>query len=133
MNYLRLLPVIFLFSCQPGSTVHFDFSRHIKDKDCIVISCIKCNCILDELNRIQRKDSTLLAHFDIFTDKGCATQLLSSIKTVQLDQSAIDSISTDVYNMLIISRRQAGEKKATIIRTKDAGNIEKYLRALYRQ
>lgn len=132
MYYLRLLPLLLLISCQPGSTVQFDFSKHIRNKDCIVISCIKCNCILDELNRIQRKDSTLLSHFDIFVDKNCATPLLPSIKTIQLEQAALDSISTDIFNLLIISRKQASEKKATIVRTKDAVNIEKYLRTLSR-
>lgn len=130
MNYLSLLLLVFLFSCKHDSTVDFDFSKHSKDKDCIVISCTKCNCILDELNRIQRKDSALLTHFDIFVDKDCATPLLPSIRTVPIEQSALDSISTDIYNMLIISRKQASEKKATIIHTKDADNIEKYLRAI---
>ena len=128
MYYPKLLLVCLLVSCTAKSNLQFNFAKHIGQKDCIVISCLKCNCILDELNRIHKKDSALLARYDIFADSDCVIQLLPTIKIIPIEQKTLDSISTEFYNMVIIRHRSDNNFSATMIETKDAENIEKYLK-----
>jgi hypothetical protein len=104
-----------------------DAFDHLAGKEkTVIISCIKCQCIIDELNDYaasNRIDTSVMA---IFGDTACLKGLSGKVPLRHLPQSYIDSCSTDFYNALVITNRK-GSMGRKIVATKDASNLNKYL------
>jgi hypothetical protein len=128
MNFLKaIIPCIMLASCANKNDKRFAvFASLHKGKDIILVSCIKCDCMIEELNLINQQKPELLAPFDIYIDSACRHSLSKTIKTVHISQASIDTLSVDLYNALIIKKR--GDKFTTkMLETKDARKMPKML------
>jgi hypothetical protein len=100
------------------------FASLYNNKTTILISCIKCDCIIDELNLIYEKDSAVFKNIDIIMDTSCKANLNKKLIPQFIPQSKIDSISTDFYNMLIIKK----DSKIYNIESKESGKIYSFLK-----
>jgi hypothetical protein len=129
MRFFKLFTVcLLLAACSNNSTTKdlSMFSRLHNGKHIILVSCIRCNCMVEELNLIQQQKPALLEPYDIYIDSACKSSLLPAIKTVHISQESIDSLSTDVYNALIIKKKGNGFD-IRMLETKDAQKMPKML------
>jgi hypothetical protein len=127
MKLISLTYIIFLFSCNSIKNQYEKykgFATLYKNKTTVLISCIKCNCIIDELNIIYDKDSTVFNDLDVLMDTTCKVNLNKKISINYIPQSKIDSISTDFYNMLIIKK----DNKIYNIETKESSKLYSFLK-----
>lgn len=128
---MKLIIILLCFnalSCNFSSPDQFNkFHFLAAENDAIVISCIKCNCIIDELNKIYTKNSSLINHYEIYGDTTCLNALGFKSKIRYLSQLSIDSISAGFYNMLII-KKQEGKTTAVMVKTEDTEKMIKYLK-----
>jgi hypothetical protein len=129
MKFISLGIIVLLISCTSSNNIKGDFSKIINDKSCIIISCLKCDCIIGEINKISSTNPSLIENYDIFIDSDCARGLNPTIRYSHIEQASLDSISTDIYNMLVLKKEKNGVVKSTIIETKDSPKMEKILLA----
>jgi hypothetical protein len=128
MNFLKItLFCAILASCASKNDKQFAmFSSLHKGKDIILVSCVKCDCMIEELNLINAQKPQLLAPYDIYIDSTCRHSLSKTIATVHISQASIDTLSVDLYNALIIKKR--GNTFTTkMVETKDAQKMPKML------
>lgn len=118
------ISVFFFLSCGSGKKMDKieSFFRDKNSSRAILISCIKCKCIIDELNRISGSNSDLLSRYEIYGDPTCLQDLHINNRVKPIMQSSIDSISTDFYNLVIYN-----QGRVTMVKTEKAELIEKYL------
>jgi hypothetical protein len=129
MNYLKFFVCCFaLLSCGSSNTAKdvSMFSALHKGRDIILVSCIRCDCMVEELSLIHSQRPEILAPYDIYIDSSCKTSLSQGIKTVHINQLAIDSLFTDIYNALIIKKRN-DKFSIYMIETKDAQKMPNML------
>ncbi len=100
-NILLLLLTIFL-SCQTSKNNFSGIEKFEKYPNSIIISCTKCNCIIDELNVIFEKKPNLLKPYTIYGDSKCLKNLKPTYK--YFCQDSLDKLSLHFYNMLIIKQ-----------------------------
>ncbi len=128
MNFLKIIFLCtILTSCAGKSDKKFAmFSSLHNGKDIILVSCIKCDCVIEELNLINQQKPELLEPYDIYIDSNCKRSLSKTINTVHINQASIDTLSVDLYNALIIKKR--GNTFTTkMVETKDAQKMPKML------
>lgn len=125
MKWINRLTVLLLtgISCTSGKmkTIESFFEK----KNCnrgILISCIRCACIIQELNTIATDDPGLLEKYQVYGDPACLKEFKLKDKVIPLQQSSIDSISTDFYNLVIYNHG-----RLTLAKTEEVADMKKYL------
>ncbi len=128
MNYLKTIICCFLLTgCgDNGQKKWGQFAKLHRGRDIILVSCFRCDCVVEELNLIYQQRPELLNDYDICIDSTCKTVLLPAIKTVHIPQASIDTLSTDVYNALIIKKRGSGYR-FRLMETSEARQMPKLL------
>lgn len=117
-HFLGLLcSFLSLTSCKEEKTLDVNFPQLDKAKNNLIISCIRCACI-DELIRkaIEVKNEDLSTYI-IWGDTTCNSGLKKIVVIHHLSQQSIDSVSEEIYNMLII---KANTNNGRIITTEIA-------------
>ena len=74
-----------------------------KPTPCIIVSCTRCICFDNIINGLKKKDLEYLESFPIIMDTNCGKLKL---KTIQVKQNVIDSISGDIYNITLVKERK---------------------------
>src|SRR4051794_6937455 len=91
----------------------------------IIISCIHCNCIINDLNSLIVKKDPLIKEFIFYGDTACLKDLLIKDKIIYISQAKLDSISTDFYNMLIYNKNRYGNV-FKMVKTEESYNLRSY-------
>ncbi len=94
----------------------------------IIVSCNKCGCVIDELNKyfgINNFDTTV---YKLYGDTSCLSSLSKKIQVSHIDQHILDSISINFYNLLIITKRNENSYSQKMVTTDEATNLSKYLK-----
>lgn len=81
---------------------HLDYLAN--NNNAIVISCLRCGCIDDELNAL---DPALLHNYIIYADTNCTRTTLSRLRIQHIPQSRLDSIAPELYNMLVLKKNES--------------------------
>jgi hypothetical protein len=125
MKWINSFIILLLFgiSCTSGTmkTIENFFVKKNCNKG-ILISCIKCACIIQELNKIATSNPGLLQGYQVYGDPACLTEFIIKDKIFPLQQSSIDSISTEFYNLVIYNNG-----KLTMVKTENVAKMKKYL------
>lgn len=95
------------------------------EKNAIVISCLRCGCIDDELGTI---DPALLSRYTIYADTNCTKPTLSGLPIQHLPQARLDSIAPDLYNMLVLMKQKDGTIERELITTEASAQMAKVLK-----
>ncbi len=131
MNYLKLLffiLIVSILSCNHVNNKSFSgFKKYAENKSSIIISCVKCGCVTDELNKISEQNPKLLKEYDIYIDSTCKANLDKNIKTQQISQKTIDSISTEFYNILILKKKDK-DVEIQNLKSKDITKLENLMK-----
>ncbi len=119
-----------MVSCKQEQKKFFLFSefltRNSTDK-AIIISCVRCSCVIDDINSIELNNQKLLHEYLIIGDSSCLKSLKVKNKIIHVPQIKLDSLSTDLYNVLII-KRVNGDYQTKMIKTEESANMEYYLK-----
>lgn len=94
------------------------------DKNAIVISCLRCGCIDDELGTI---DTALLNKYTIYVDTNCTVKTLTRLPIHHIPQARLDSIAPDLYNMLVLIKEKDGTIKRELITTEASAQMGQVL------
>jgi hypothetical protein len=125
-NRLFLLLLICGCSSSPKQQKFAGFAGLCKGDKTIVISCIRCSCVIEVLNHTIETNPGLLNGYSFVGDTTCNGGFLWRSKMFHYSQKQLDSISTELYNMLII-KTNGGGKTLRLIETLEAPEPEKYL------
>jgi hypothetical protein len=120
-----LLPLILLYGCkgEPERKSFANLNYLAADKPAIVLSCFRCGCIDDELGKM---DTGILNKYNFFGDTGCYKNRPVSLKIVHISQKKLDTLSADLFSMLVIKKR--GDKfNYKIIDVNNSTKMEKIL------
>jgi hypothetical protein len=71
----------------------------VKDSPILFISCVKCNCIFDELKKI--KADPILKEYIILTDTSCNKPYLFDFPLIHIAHNRVDSIYDENYNIVL--------------------------------
>jgi hypothetical protein len=110
-----------------GSRKLAGFSTLLKGEKTVVISCIRCNCVIEELNRIIGSQPDLLEGYTFVGDTACTEGFLWRHKIIQHSQKELDEISTDFYNLLIMKKKKGGKPMMKLVKTEESSDLRKYL------
>jgi hypothetical protein len=103
-----VLALFIINACTPkknlnSSVVQFN---HLATKEkTVILSCIKCKCIIDELNGYQARHKIDTMRFDFYGDTTCFFELSKAFRINHLPQKYVDSCSVEFYNMLVLTKR----------------------------
>jgi hypothetical protein len=129
MKLIKYLPLILIVACTKKETVSFEGFRVLaaeqKAERIIVISCIRCGCVIDEMNLILRKDATAFNNYLVLADSNCTQHFIKPVPFRHIPQSRLDSISMDFYNLLIIN---GPAKEVKLLTTEDSQHLGGYIR-----
>ncbi len=123
------LSILLVLSCNRNNNNFDSFSKIPESSSCskaIVISCIRCSCIIEDLNSLISKKDSLLNEYTFFGDTSCLETFLLKNEVIHIGQSSLDSISTDFYNILIYNKNKHGNK-LKMIKTAESEKIKFYL------
>lgn len=95
------------------------------NKNAIVISCLRCGCIDDELGTI---DTALLKKYTIYVDTNCTVKTLTRLPIHHIPQAQLDSIAPDLYNILVLIKEKDGTIKRELITTEASAQMGKVLK-----
>jgi hypothetical protein len=124
---LALLMLIGSFSCDSGkespnykinSTIIKEFFPN-SDK-IIILSCVRCGCFIDIMNKLSFQDREYLINISFATDTSC-NKINFPLQVIP--QRFIDSISMDIYNIILLKKIKSGEYKMKVIETKESDNF----------
>ena len=85
----------------------------------LLLSCVRCGCFLDALENLYRKDSIFLKTIYLITDTNC-TKFTFTLN--HISQNQIDSISDDLYNVVLFKKTKSGYQVREI-ETKESPKI----------
>jgi len=126
MNFIKLFLIICVIvtSCKSKSSKESfkNFNFLALKKTTLVISCIKCDCILDQLNKIY-PNGIDTNYVQIFADTNCTGILSKKILVNFISQGKIDSLSTEFHNMLIIKKR-GDQFTHLVVKTSESEKLE---------
>ena len=130
---MKLISVLFLFtvSCSSSKKEAHDFTGFypwVQEKNAIVISCVHCGCIIDDLNRVYTESPSTLSSYNIYGDTLCLQKALFAKIVKHKSQSELDSISTDLFNMLVIKKNNSGKIDTRLVISDESGDMFKILR-----
>ena len=125
--------IIFLSSChndkKSSEKIYVEEKKLLeimKEKPVIFLSCTRCGCMIEELEKIYKSNPTLLNKFDFLTDTTCLDYSLFREIVRHTPQNKLDSIYKENYNVLLF-KNDADSIKYTLIETKNSSRMEKIL------
>jgi hypothetical protein len=130
MKYINILLIIFyLQGCGKDSNKAEleKFEKLSENKNAIIISCNKCGCIINALNDVYAKSPGLVKSYNIYGDSACLQGLDRNIIYINLQQQAIDSISTQFHNLIIV-KKEENHCSCRMINTNEAENLSRFLK-----
>ena len=97
-------------------------------KQIIVLTCISCSCFKQAIDAGQKKDSSFWNRLNIFCDSSCVK--LQIPNSIHIDQKALDSVSEDLYNMVLF-REVKGNYEVMIIDSKNNNNLKNIIKEFF--
>jgi hypothetical protein len=121
------LLIALLYSCKSEPKRNFTNLNYLAaDKPAIVLSCFRCGCIDDELSKI---DTGIFSKYIFFGDTGCYTKRPRSLTMYHISQKKLDTLSADLYSMLVI-KKSGDTFSYTIIDVNNSAKMTKILSRL---
>jgi hypothetical protein len=102
------------------------FTDKLGNRPAIYFSCIRCGCMVDALNEINRGYPKLLAKFDFYADTACIRQLRFKATVRHSPQLFLDSVYDENYSVMVF-RRQADSIEARLIKTEEVMQMKDIL------
>ena len=93
----------------------------------LILSCVRCGCFIDAIKDAYKKDSIFLKTIYLATDTNC-TKLKFTFN--HLSQNQIDSISDDLYNVVLLKKTESGYQVREI-ETKESPKILEIIKAYF--
>jgi hypothetical protein len=94
-------------------------TQHMVADKIILVTCTRCGCFVDALNNLASDDYEYISTFPVLNDTNCNRL---KIPNHYIDRKAIDSISTDLYNVVLI-KRSNGHYQFKILSLSESANI----------
>jgi hypothetical protein len=111
---LYALLLLLLMGCssnQPTGPVKSDINKAIlqnrlpRGEKIALVSCIRCGCFVKMLNNLTSQEKTALQDVVFLSDTTCNK---INYPSLHITQSAIDSISQDLYNIVLFRKTNEG-------------------------
>ena len=124
---LVILLSFFFATCQ-NSTSGFNSTIDLPSTSGIILSCVRCTCIADDLKKYIEKhrgnDS-----YAIYGDTNCLKKI-SNYPIVHLPQKKLDSIYERNYNMIFFRSTEQGNK-FRLIKTEESADFEEIAKSFF--
>jgi hypothetical protein len=130
MNRIKvLLALLCLSACQSRNS-YDDFAglaQQMGEQKLIVVACMRCGCIIEELTHIHKTNPALLQSYTILGDTNCLAPLKGFTDIHHFSQQQQDSVSVDFHNMLIYNGDKS-KNRVTLVKTEESDRMADMLR-----
>jgi hypothetical protein len=109
-------------SCVQNKSLEIITSKFKSDK-IMLVSCIQCKCINEELEKMYNKDNKVFNGYLFFGDTNCLSEYKFKAAITHISQRTIDSLFLENYNLTIINTDKYPNKVISI-KTQDATKIK---------
>ena len=127
-----ILSLVILFSiasCTTTENIKWNtalLKNKFNEKPLLFIACVRCGCMIDALNKIFKKDSTLLGKFVIYADTSCIRNIIFRKKVNHSSQTLLDSVYDENYSVILF-KKQNNSIKHYLIKTEESTKMSKIL------
>ncbi len=131
-QFLLICFFICLFGCArkkkiPPPTFNTQIiESKIGAKPAIFLSCTRCGCIVEELNKINFSDPESLLKFDIYADSNCIKDVGFKKILKYSPQSFLDSVYEENYS-IILFKKGKNNIKMHLVKTEESKNMKQIL------
>lgn len=122
MKWISLLLVLAAGCGKQSYTEFHSLMGRAHSEKVILISCVRCNCIIEDLNKLLEAHNPVLDPYRFMGDSNCLKSFKGRDRLIHIPQAAIDSVSMDIYNMLILNGSQI-----RMVKTEDSKKMIRYL------
>lgn len=98
------------------------FDKKISADKGVIISCVKCDCVDETLNKARMKGE-LGKTFQVYADPKCTTDL-QGIPTIDISAQTLDSMSREFFNIVLFRRTKTGSVDFRILETKEMTDFD---------
>jgi hypothetical protein len=125
--WLAFLSYMPFFACSIKNQVNEDkifynggvLEKYMVADKIILVTCTRCGCFVDAINNLKNEDYKYVSSFPILADSNCNRL---NIPSHYIHRKVIDSISTDLYNIVLI-KRSNGHYEFNILSLSQSANI----------
>ncbi len=117
IKIITYLTLIFVFGCK-GKIQHEQIEinssileQYTNSEDLIIVTCTGCRCFIENLNALSKSDISYLSKYTVLADTTCNK---FPFNTVPLNTRTLDSISTDIYNITLLTKVDDGFKSKVL-------------------
>ncbi len=103
-------------------------AKKIGDKTAIFFSCVRCGCMVVELNKIYHNDPHFFDKFTFYADTGCVKEIAFKKLIVHSPQSFLDSVYDENYSVIVFKKTGAAID-TRLIKTEESTKMKSILKA----
>jgi hypothetical protein len=105
-----------IFSCKTNLRLT-EIKKEFKAENILIVSCIQCACINDELERLYLSDKKSFDNYLVIADTNCIRSFQFKNVVKFAPQRLIDSIFPENYNLSIINESKYPNKIISVTST----------------
>ncbi len=80
----------------------------LSDKPTIFFSCVRCGCMVTELNNIYHDDPNFFDKFTFYADTNCIKEVIFKKLITHSPQSFLDSVYDENYSVIVFKKTGNG-------------------------
>jgi hypothetical protein len=98
----------------------------LSDKPAIFFSCVRCGCMVTELNKIYNNDPQFFDKFTFYADTGCIKQISFKKLIVHSPQAFLDSVYDENYSVIVF-KKMGNDIDTRLIKTEESEKMKSIL------
>jgi hypothetical protein len=96
------------------------------DKPAIFFSCVRCGCMVAELNKIYYNDPHFFDKFTFYADSNCVKQVIFKKLIVHSPQAFLDSVYDENYSVIVF-KKTGNDIDTRLIKTEESEKMKSIL------
>jgi hypothetical protein len=137
MRLIKILLITFCFAiaaCKNKSKVQDTgiainkalMMKRLGDKPAIFFSCVRCDCMVAELNKIYYNDPHFFDKFTFYADSSCVKKVIFKKLIVHSPQAFLDSVYDENYSVIVF-KKTGNDIDTRLIKTEESEKMKAIL------
>jgi hypothetical protein len=98
----------------------------LDDKPAVFFSCVRCGCMVAELNKIYYNDPHFFDKFTFYADSNCVKEVIFKKLIVHSPQAFLDSVYDENYSVVIF-KKTGNDIDTRLIKTEGSTDMKSIL------
>jgi hypothetical protein len=96
------------------------------DKPAIFFSCVRCGCMVVELNKIYHTNPHFFDKFTFYADTTCIKEIIFKKRVVHSPQAFLDSVYDENYSVMVF-KKSGNDVSTRLIKTEESEKMKTIL------